>query len=183
MKLLPYNKINDKVYDIRAYIFIIFVCIVLTGATIVLPMFFALPKWIYLNIVGIYIFTYVSGLLPSIIFILFIQAVLFKVDIAYVFFSYSLILNMINIIIISLCADRERFIFTRFIISGVIMTLFSKMIAAFISNIMSADGQSFEYLFSLDVFIGQAKIYIVSAAAAYLLLSIFNKFYKKSGKN
>ena len=154
MKLLPYNKINDKVYDIRAYIFIIFVCIVLTGATIVLPMFFALPKWIYLNIVGIYIFTYVSGLLPSIIFILFIQAVLFKVDIAYVFFSYSLILNMINIIIISLCADRERFIFTRFIISGVIMTLFSKMIAAFISNIMSAGGQSFEYLFSLDVFIG-----------------------------
>ena len=52
MKLLPYNKINDKVYDIRAYIFIIFVCIVLTGATIVLPMFFALPKWIYLNIAG-----------------------------------------------------------------------------------------------------------------------------------
>lgn len=139
-----------------------------------------MPDYIYLNIIGFVLIGIYFGIVPSFVFVVVSQILLYSVGLYGEIFGYPLILGIVNMSILGLCLKFIKNRNLSIIFSGVIMALFSKTTA----NVLNAFFYKTEMLlqYNAETLIRQIKIYIFSVIISLIFVKISEKLFAKEEK-
>lgn len=172
---LKFNFLNLSIF-LLSLIFIL-----LTSVSLI---FLKLPKFIYLNCIGIFMFCINFGFFPSLIYTFFIQFIFIKFRLLDSFLNFSFIVQVVQIFLISICLTKKEKYTKEIIISTFILIIFEKFTSLCLAQFFLKFKYSLKSIFSLKNFLNQIFIYIFSGLIVliiFYLISIFRnkKFYIK----
>lgn len=182
---------NKRIYDsfkISQAVFIFLVSSVITVYTTCSLIFLNLPSYIYLNIIGIFIFSIYFGIIPSLMFISVIQIIMMKFGLSAEFLNYSLILWLVDISIISLVkngisknmlTNKRLYISVSIVVSSILLSILAKPLSIGISNWITGNSREMSSLFELQSVLEQLKIYGFSAIISLVFYQIILSFPKR----
>ena len=148
---------------------------IFSAFTAVSLIFFDVADYIYLNITGLFIFCVYFGFVPSVFYIAATAGLMINFRLADTFFSYSLVLGLVNAVIIAVFC-RGEIKFKRIIAASVVMSLFSKIAASELYSLLTSGTFSdIAFMISLDKFMAQARIYLFSGICTVAYFYAFNK--------
>lgn len=173
-----------NVADKKTSIVFLVTSVVITILTYLSPIFTNLPKYVYMNIIGLIIFALNFSFSFSFIYVIIIQYLLYKFGLRLDFFNYGLVLMLVNIIIIE---ATKRKIKKRRIINKTVRLVFTLIaffiLGSFLAKIISLEILSFikaheiykiNELMNLSFFIEQFKIYGFSCIASLTIIETIN---------
>lgn len=148
---------------------------IISAFTAVSLIFFDVADYVYLNIIGLFIICVYFGFTASIFYLVGFTGFMIKFGLADAFFSYSLVLGVVNAAIIAFCCKMEVK-FRKILVASVVMALFSKIATSEIYALLSGDEFSgVAFAISLEKVIAQARIYLFSGFCTVAYFYIFNK--------
>ncbi|MEG0250482.1 MAG: hypothetical protein RR561_06450 [Peptostreptococcus sp.] len=163
-----YNKRIYNSFKMSQAIFILLAASAITIYTTCSLIFLNVPSYIYLNIIGIFIFSIYFGIIPSLVFIAIMQIIMIKFGLSAEFLNYSLILWVIDISIISIVKNgisknmiknKKVYITLVIVVSSILLSILAKPLSIGISNWITTSSRDTSSLFETQAVLEQAKIY------------------------
>lgn len=171
--------INKKDFRIISGVAVFLASAILIFLTSISLIFFEVADYIYLNIVGLFIFAVYFGFIPSVLYVLLLQCVMLRFNLADHFYNYTLILNLTNALIISFCMDSQKLSYKRIFLASVIMALCSRMISNQIYVSISGERLvGVASIMSVENIAAQLRVYLFSGVCATVFFYIYDKSIK-----
>lgn len=165
---------NDKQsLSYICYFLVAIISMIFTGVTSIVLIYYGVPDYIYLNIIGVFLFTVYNKFLPSILYILIYQFILYKFGQVYEFVSYTLVIGIVDVAIISAITSIGFFNKIKYLniwISALFLSVFSKITSILIyRHFIEKTEINMVYLLGNSDFIIEIKRYFFSALITCLL--------------
>ncbi|MDO4711247.1 MAG: hypothetical protein Q4A75_04655 [Peptostreptococcaceae bacterium] len=167
---------KDRIIEI---VFVSAVSVILTVLPMISLIFANVSKYIYMNMSGYFIFSVYFGLLPSIVYVMAIQLLLILSGQMDSFVSYSLILNLIHILIPSLIVKRGKAYYVKIFVSATVLTMVARSLSLFLYR-SSVMGSGSVTLIDLKYLWTDAGIYFSSALVAFIFFFCLDRMTKRS---
>ena len=177
-----YNKRIYNDFKMSKAIFILILASAITIYTTCSLIFLNVPSYIYLNIIGIFIFSIYFGIIPSLIFISLIQVVMIRFSLSAEFLNYSLILWTVDVLIIFIVKNiilkyrvknKRIYISLVIVVSTILLSILSKPLSIAISNWITNSARDMSSLFESQSIIEQARIYGFSGLVTLIFYQVF----------
>lgn len=162
---------------------ILLTAVVFVLLTTLLPMVTKLPGVLFVNKIGFFIFTIYFGLIPSACFILFVQGIFLKFGLASSMFSYALVINLVNALLMSLIIGEKRRSVTGGIYAAIAMALLSKPISLLIMSLVTDMPVDFHSALTVKSIIEQGKVYGLSLVVAFAIYYLYEMTFKTKRRN
>lgn len=172
---LKFNLLNLSIFLLSS---------ILIGCTSVSLIFLKLPKFIYLNCIGIFVFCINFGFFPSLFYAFFIQCIFIKFRLVDNFLNLSFIIQVVQILLIFSCLSKKENYIKEIISSSIILIIFEKFLSVFLAQFFLKFNYSLKNIFNIKNFLDQVFIYAFSGFVVLIIfyvISIFRnkKFYIK----
>lgn len=152
----------------------------------ILPMvsliFFKVPKFVYMNMAGLFTFSSYFGALPSILYVILIQGLLILSRQADGFVSYNLMLNLIHVLIPAFLVRRDRPYYFKILVSALILTIFARPGALLLQRMTSLNFGDLSGLLNLQTMLSDLIIYLSSALISFVFFFCYDRLTKKAGR-
>lgn len=157
---------------------ILLTAVVFVLLTTLLPIVTKLPGVLFVNKIGFFIFTIYFGLLPSACFILLVQGVFLKFGLVGSMFSYALVINLVNALLISLIIGKKRRSIKGGIYAAIAMALLSKSISLLIMSLVTDMPVDLYSALTVKSIIEQGKVYGLSLVVAFAIYYLYENIFK-----
>lgn len=146
--------------------------------TTLLPIVTKLPGVLFVNKIGFFIFTIYFGLIPSVCFTLLVQVVFLKFGLVGSMFSYALVINLVNALLMSLIIGKKRRSVKGGVDAAIAMALLSKPISPLIMNFFTDMPVDLYSALSVKSIIDQGKVYGLSLVVAFAIYYLYEIAFK-----
>ena len=180
---------TDKKLSIFSKLTIGIISMLFLFGAICSPIFFNVPKYIYLNISGIIIAGIYFNVVESILFVVIAQLMMVKFGLASVFPNYTTIVWLTSIIFVNVSEMYVRKFKSHIKKLGVlylcsfVMLLISKPISIILAKILISNDYNIADITKLSIWIDQIQICFFSIVVAYFVGIIVDKIIKYRWNN
>lgn len=146
--------------------------------TTLLPIVTKLPGVLFVNKIGFFIFTIYFGLIPSACFILLVQGVFLKFGLVGSMFSYALVINLVNALLMSLIIGKKRRSVKGGVYAAIAMALLSKPVGLLIMSLVSDMPVDLHSALTVKSIIEQGRVYGLSLVVAFAIYYLYEMIFK-----
>ncbi|WP_068456240.1 hypothetical protein [Aedoeadaptatus pacaensis] len=157
---------------------ILLTAVVFVLLTTLLPIVTKLPGILFVNKIGFFIFTIYFGFIPSACFILLVQGVFLKFGLVGSMFSYALVINLVNALLISLIIGEKRRSIKGGVYAAIAMALLSKPISLLIMSLVTDMPVDLHSALTVKSIIEQGKVYGLSLVVAFAIYYLYEITFK-----
>lgn len=158
----------------------------LSVGTNIAPIFFSLPKWIYLNIVGTFLMSYSFGPIIGVIYAGLLNLVLNSIGMGSGVIIYVLLTQIVEAGLIGLLKIKSMNKIANILLIGFVLSIVIKPVSIVFYSVFNGEMDGFinnllyMYLQYLRTFfISNLVTYLISSITAYSIYESINKFITK----
>lgn len=151
--------------------------------TTLLPIVTKVPDILFVNKIGFFIFTLYFGFIPSTLFILIVQGFFLKFGLVDSLLSYALVINIVNVFLISIFLGKKEPSIKPLIASLIMMSIFSKPITLAILSLTSDTSLNIGSMFTVESIVAQGKSYGLSLIVSLIIYYLYESVSKVKRRN